>query len=92
MKRRGDLRGAVESDRAALALDPLNGDARFNLAVALAASGRPDEAHRELLTLLRSDPADPQAARALREIETSGRIRGSEKERARRPAPAPTPP
>ncbi|HEX9426536.1 MAG TPA: tetratricopeptide repeat protein, partial [Candidatus Polarisedimenticolia bacterium] len=92
MKRRGDLRGAVESDRAALALDPLNGDARFNLAVALAASGRPDEARRELLTLLRSDPADPQAARALREIETSGRIRGSEKERARRPAPAPTPP
>ena len=56
---------AVEHYRQGLALDPADAAARNNLAVALMATGRADEAIAELSTVLTSDPSYGLAAHNL---------------------------
>jgi protein O-mannosyl-transferase len=63
--RAGQLDAAIVHFREALRVDPGQTEVRFNLAVALAQSGRQDEAVRELDDVLQRTPGDTQA-RALR--------------------------
>jgi len=60
MRARGDLAGALEALRAALRLDPGRDDLVGDLAAALSASGRHDEALAEMARLCARDPHDPQ--------------------------------
>jgi tetratricopeptide (TPR) repeat protein len=61
----GRLGDAVERYRSALELDPLNSVFRRNLALALCRMGEWSECARELEEVLRLDPNDEQASRAL---------------------------
>jgi len=64
-RRRGDHGAAEAGYRRAIAADPANADARYNLAMLLAETGRRAEARRELERLLAADPTDDEARREL---------------------------
>jgi len=72
---KGELRAAIQSLSAALASDPALHEARFNLAVVYAKSGRPADAAAAARELLRRLPADapqrPEVERLLK--STTGR-------------------
>jgi len=55
--------------RAALRIDPLNTNARYNLAILLKDGGRLGAARLELKELLAADPGDTDAAGLLRALE-----------------------
>jgi tetratricopeptide (TPR) repeat protein len=74
LEQSGRLAAAVERYRAALELDPLNPVFRRNLALALCRLGEWSEGARELEEVLRLDPDDEQASRALYiALEKAGR-------------------
>ena len=61
LRRMGQLGPAIEAQRAALDLDPLNLAYRDELALSLAFAGRLEEARSELIDLLRVDPGRSRA-------------------------------
>jgi predicted CXXCH cytochrome family protein len=65
---RGDLAGAIELWREALALNPAMTLVRVNLATALLRTGRPDEAKAMLNKALELNPASPEARGLLARI------------------------
>lgn len=65
LEKAGDLRGAIEKYQAALELDPSHSGFRLNYGLALCRLGRWDEGITELREILRRDPDNAEAARAL---------------------------
>jgi tetratricopeptide (TPR) repeat protein len=63
----GDVRGAIEKYRAALALQPDHAGIRANLAIALLKDGQWDEGLSQLREALKRDPHNPDFQRALEE-------------------------
>jgi tetratricopeptide (TPR) repeat protein len=61
----GDLRAALEKYRAALELDPEHGGFRLNLGLALCRLGRWDEGIAEMREVVRRDPDNAEATKAL---------------------------
>ena len=72
------LEGWEEAYRAALLLDPLDADARYNLAMLLAGTGRREGARQELRRLLAGGARDALAAEALRRLQAGGAAEGPE--------------
>jgi tetratricopeptide (TPR) repeat protein len=65
MERSGDVRGALAKYRAALDLDPTGTGFQLNYGLALCRLGRWDDGIAELREVLRLDPDNQQAAKAL---------------------------
>ncbi len=65
LEKQGDVRGAAEKYRAALALNPGHVGIRVNLAVALLKLGRWDEGIAEMREALRRDPGNQDIQKAL---------------------------
>jgi Flp pilus assembly protein TadD len=64
-RRQGRLEAAERDLRDALELDPLDLDARYDLAMVLRSRGREGEAKREMESILSIDPTDADALEAL---------------------------
>jgi tetratricopeptide (TPR) repeat protein len=65
LERAGSLQGAIERYASALEVDPLNTVFRRNLGLALCRAGRWGEGVAELREVVRLDPSDQDAAKAL---------------------------
>jgi predicted Zn-dependent protease len=65
LETKGNLDGALEKYRAAVELDPSQTVFRRNLALLLCRLGRWQEGIRQLREVLKNDPADTEATRAL---------------------------
>jgi tetratricopeptide (TPR) repeat protein len=68
--RTGRREQSAEAFRQAIALDDFDSRAHFGLAACYAASGRNPEALREYKAGLRTDPANPEALAALRQLRS----------------------
>jgi len=65
LEKAGDLRGALEKYRAALGIDPTDEVLRLNYGLAQCRLGRSQEGTAELQEVLRLDPNNAHAAKAL---------------------------
>ncbi len=65
LEKTGNLKGALEKYRAALELDPEHGGFRLNLGLALCRLGRWDEGIEEIREVVRRDPDNAEATKAL---------------------------
>jgi tetratricopeptide (TPR) repeat protein len=65
LEKAGDLRAALEKYRAALELDPAHGGFRLNYGLALCRLGRWDQGIAEIREVVRRNPDNAQATRAL---------------------------
>jgi protein O-GlcNAc transferase len=76
LDRGGDVRGAIEKYRAALALQPEHAGIRANLAVVLLKDGQWDEGLSQLREALKRDPHNPDFQRALEQALDQAKAHG----------------
>jgi Flp pilus assembly protein TadD len=76
MDKSGDVRGAIEKYRAALALQPDNAGIRANLAIALLKDGQWDEGLSQLREALKRDPHNPNFQRAFEDALEQAKAHG----------------
>ena len=76
LERSGDVRGAIEKYRAALALQPDHAGIRAHLGIALLKDGQWDEGLSQLREAVKRDPHNPDFQRALEDAPEQAKAGG----------------